>query len=271
VRGAAGEGCENALGRWHLPCIAPKQEVYVRPIAWFVLVGCVGCLGPAPVEESPGEPLGPGDPDDPEERLPWDPGAPCTCGADVTAQLDDLAVAVLSAYQTANADLQAGVCNSLDTVTGWDIIDFYHPRMQDTGMQGSCGADGTYCDGTVTAGGNCYAAEEVNYFLYGLAVQVCGKETGWAEGKILAWRGLNGGGAEGRIAWFRAGHDAAANGSWSAPTPALSPDGVTIVAACPEEHADMILWKLGSEEPWWSLHRNSAGRLVGVVPGTAAP
>lgn len=243
----------------------------MRTICLLVVVCCVGCLAPASVEETQGGGLGPGDPDDPEQRLPWDPGAPCTCGADVTAQLDDLTIAVQQGFQTASGDLQTGVCNSLDTVTGWDIIDFYHPRMQDTGMQGSCGTDGTYCDGTVTAGDNCYAAEEVNYFLYGLAVQICGKDTGWAEGKIRAWRGLNGGGAEGRIAWFWAGHDAAENGTWSAPTPALSPDGATEVPACPEEHADMIVWKIGSEEPWWSFNRNSAGRLVGIVPGTDAP
>jgi hypothetical protein len=192
------------------------------------------------------------------------------CGARADELLQQVALQVRAAYEGLSDDEQGALCRSVPTNSGWDINDLaFAEHTLATEVQrapeGTCGV--WAAAGTVTVGGNCYFAGEVNYFLYGLISRLCW-DTGdgiWlARELIRGWRtsvDFCEGGLDplrcrapaspddaerherdvaGREAWFDVGWQATSD--WTAAAP---PERYADFTPCSAQLSGEVSWDLG--------------------------
>ena len=146
-----------------------------------------------------------------------DPTRPdCCCGRDITTKLQSFLTAMRDAYSKAPRWKKILACFDFATPAGWDISQLYQPPVG-AFTKRTCGSGN--CANTVTVSAQCWDPGEVNYVLFGTAVNLCwnsgyppfgvlGKFEAIAlmEALIATWRGLGiRGGVKGRVAWAAAG------------------------------------------------------------------
>ena len=96
----------------------------------------------------------------------------------------------------------------------------------------------TTCEYTVTVGGSCYNAWDVNYMLYGWAASMCGMGLGQMYDHIAVWKTLKadfarlpGALAFGTLGWF---------GTYSPLPPQVPPVGYPSCTACPKTYSAQL-------------------------------
>lgn len=99
---------------------------------------------------------------------------PGACGLDVTSSLTKLYTAfsaTFALYVRMNPAKAQRACSKMYSLYGWDTyqLAFEEERFSNR----ACGTED--CKETVQVNGLCYKAEEVNYYLWGLANQLCYK------------------------------------------------------------------------------------------------
>lgn len=140
------------------------------------------------------------------------------CGPDVTIPLGNVIHGITVAYNSWPKDIQERNCDSMDVdlglsaVGGWDIVDL-RPDLYNFESRLLRGGE---CDMTVEVEGKCFRHEEVNYLMWGLMTQLCGKSLAWSEFKIRAYLRYHylhhphdtpfSGEADNKIAWTEAGY-----------------------------------------------------------------
>ncbi len=108
-----------------------------------------------------------------------------SCGPDVTTALWKLNQKIDRDWNNMGYAQKYWRCISMSNpVSGWDIQQFA-PGSQ-TPSTNTCPSKN--CKGTVTVGGKCYNASEVNYWLYGKLTNKCGQFNWDALGSIYGWK-----------------------------------------------------------------------------------
>lgn len=141
------------------------------------------------------------------------------CGPDITVPLGDILNRITAAYESWPPEVQEAHCSSMDVdaslsaLGGWDIVDLRPDlyKLKDTRL-----VRGGECHMTVEVDGKCYRHEEVNYVMWGLMTQLCGKSLAWSGFKTRAYlhyfylsfpnaRSFPGE-ADNKVAWTEAGY-----------------------------------------------------------------
>ncbi|MDD5210613.1 MAG: hypothetical protein PHV36_14585 [Elusimicrobiales bacterium] len=140
------------------------------------------------------------------------------CGPDYTIPLGNIIHDITDTYNSWPIDLQKEKCASMDVdwdlsaLGGWDIMDLRADLYEISGGLRRWGK----CKMTVEVDGKCYRHEEVNYVMWGLMTQLCGKSLVWSEFKTRAYLRYYylkyrsdspfPGEADNKIAWTEAGY-----------------------------------------------------------------
>ncbi|MCC6751448.1 MAG: hypothetical protein IT371_27600 [Deltaproteobacteria bacterium] len=208
------------------------------------------------------------------------------CGGQADNALAVLGAAVSAEYAKLDATKQAELCQGINDAAGWDVQQW---AFAESGMatqvasnEGMCGEVGTASQGTLTVGGTCHFAGEVNYFLWGYVNALCGNWLWTTKAGVSAWirvknqfnngtdaRYLN---ESGRTNWTEVGWKAAKGRNWSVPAGSAG----FAYPPCNTSITGSLTWVLGIYDGahtaiWGTLDPTSSPSAAPAAPATPAP
>jgi hypothetical protein len=175
---------------------------------------------------------------DPASRIDLLGLTPCKCGLQVDQALRLTQADVKMRFGKLGPWRKFKACLPLLLPVGrfemaWDMADmtlYWKANMP-------CGKEST-CDQTVTVGGKCYNAWDVNYMLYGWGSRMCGMTLSDMETRIIAWKTVKGDFSRlpgamyfGGLGWF---------GAYSPLPPEVAPVGYPSCVACPKAYPKQL-------------------------------